>query len=142
MEINSTHMTFNWSPVFSTCNTIHYLIISSNCGHCANVTNNTTVTCHNNIIRPLTNDPMCTFAVRSVVCNNIVGNESRRVQVALRSKFSYLLNLISFNIINLKEIKVNIINFNNIMFDEFDNYLQCSSQCSSDQCHPNIFTQN
>ena len=125
MEINSTHMTFNWSPVFSTCNAIHYHVTPSNCGHCANVTNSTTVTCHSNIGPFRNNQQLCRFAVRSVVCDNIVGDENRRVQVTLRSKLSYLL-------LSLSAL---------IMVDKLD-CSQCSSQCSSDQCHPSVFTQN
>ena len=82
LDINSTHLTFHWSPVSSNCNAVHYCITSSNCGHCPNRVNSTSVTCSG----PFINDQLCTFAVQTVVCDNVVGNESNRIQVVIRSK--------------------------------------------------------
>ena len=89
-EINSTHLTFHWSPISSNCDAIQYRIMRSNCGLCPNVTNSTSVTCYINGL--FTNSSrqlyLCTFTVQTVVCANIVGNESKRIQGNLRSKLS------------------------------------------------------
>ena len=87
VNINSTHVTLHWNPVSSNCNAIQYRIISSNCGLYPNATNSSSVTCTG----PFTDDQLCTFTVQTVVCDNVVGNESRRVEVALRSKLWCLL---------------------------------------------------
>ena len=87
-EINSTHLTFHWSPISSNCDSIQYHITTSNCGICPNVTNSTSVTCYINGL--FTNSSrqlyLCIFTVQTVVCNNTAGNENRRIQVMLKSK--------------------------------------------------------
>lgn len=82
VDINSTHLTFHWSRVSTNCDAIQYGIMSSNCGHCPNVTTSTSITCSG----LFTNGQLCTFIVQTVVCDSIAGNESKRVQVELRSK--------------------------------------------------------
>ena len=64
----------------SDCSSLHYNILSSNCGSCPTTTTNTTVTCTD----VLTDGGVCTFAVQTVVCGNILGNLSDTVQVHLK----------------------------------------------------------
>ena len=68
---------FSWSPVTSDCLVLHYNILTSNCGSCPTTTTDTTVTCTD----VPTNGSMCTFAVQTVVCGDIVGDSSDSVNV-------------------------------------------------------------
>ena len=61
------------------CHTIHYLISSSNCGHCPNITNNAMATCTGIIADGQT----CKFAVQTIVCDDNVGLKSEEVVVKL-----------------------------------------------------------
>ena len=80
MEANSSQLIFQWSSVVPSCKAIHYYINASNCGHCPNVTNDTTVTCTSFSLE----NQICLLAIQTVVCDNITGSESRRVEVILR----------------------------------------------------------
>ena len=83
MEANSSRLIFQWSSVSPSFEAIHYLInASDNCGHCPNITNTTTVTCHGVSL----DGELCIFALQTVVCDDIIGNESRKVIVTLRGK--------------------------------------------------------
>ena len=67
----------------SLCDTVHYRVVASNCGACSasNVTTlYTTVHCTN-----LTLDgSICSFAVQTVVCDDVAGNVSEPIHVVLR----------------------------------------------------------
>lgn len=87
MKANVSQLVFQWESVEPSCEAIHYLINGFNCGHCPNVTNDTTVTCTG---FPLdTYVQVCLLSVETVVCGTITGNESRSIQVTLRG-MSYL----------------------------------------------------
>ena len=73
-------LTFKWSPVAPDCPAIHYKILSSNCGSCPTTATHTTVTCTD----VPTDGDMCTFAVRTVVSGNVIGNLSDSVQGLLK----------------------------------------------------------
>ena len=73
----SKALTFSWSPVTSDCPSLHYNILSSNCGSCPATTTHTTVTCTD----VPTDGSVCTFAVQTVICGNIVGDSSDSVNV-------------------------------------------------------------
>ena len=79
-NVNSSQLTFQWSPVSSTCHAIHYLISASNCGHCPNITSHAMATCAG-MFRGI---QVCSFTVQTVVCDNITGNESGEVMAMLR----------------------------------------------------------
>ena len=83
MEANASQLVFQWESVEPSCEAIHYFINASNCGHCPNVTNNTTVTCTGFFLLDMY-DQVCLLSVQTVVCGSITGNESRNVQVTLR----------------------------------------------------------
>ena len=87
MEANSSQLNFQWSSVAPLCEAIHYHINASNCGHCPSVTDDTTVTCSGFSL----DNQVCLLAVRTVVCDNITGDESSRVQVILRGIFQITL---------------------------------------------------
>ena len=70
---------FEWSPVTVECPNIQYKINASNCGSCPTTTNHTTATCTN----IPTNGSRCTFAVQTIVCDNIFGDISEPVAVLL-----------------------------------------------------------
>ena len=80
MATNSSQLTFQWSSVTTTCEAIHYHINASGCGHCPDVTNDTTISCRDFSL----DNQVCLLAVKTVVCDNITGNESRGIQVTLR----------------------------------------------------------
>ena len=70
-------LAFVWSPVAPDCPAIHYNILASNCGSCPTTTNHTNATCTD----VPTNGSVCTFAVQTVACGNITGNESEPVSI-------------------------------------------------------------
>ena len=82
-NIGSRQLTARWSSVAanrtSDCLTLHYNILATNCGSCPTTTTNTTVTCTD----VPTDGSMCTFAVQTVVCGDIVGNMSTPFSVSL-----------------------------------------------------------
>ena len=82
MDADSTQLTFQWSSVSSDCPAIQYHIMSDSCGDCGpNLTNQTQAMCY----RPSTdNQTNCTFALETVVCNNITGQGSTSISVTLR----------------------------------------------------------
>ena len=71
-------ITFEWTPFAPFCPTIHYNILSSNCGSCPTTTTNTTVTCTD----VPTDGSMCTFAVQTEVCG-VTGNFSDPLTVVV-----------------------------------------------------------
>ena len=79
-DLASRQLVFSWSSVAPDCPAIHYNILASNCGSCPTTTNHTTVTCTN----VPTNGSVCTFAIQTVVCQNITGNSSDSVQGTLK----------------------------------------------------------
>jgi hypothetical protein len=92
MEANASQLVFQWESVAPSCEAVNYLINASNCGHCPNVTNDTTVTCTGFTLD--TYDQVCLLSVQTAVCGNITGNESRSIHVTLRG-----MSHINFNII-------------------------------------------
>ena len=82
MEANSSHLIFQWSSAAHSCEAILYHIDASGCGQCPNATNDTTVAC---VDFPLDNQ-VCLLAVRTVVCDNVIGSENRSIQVTLRGR--------------------------------------------------------
>ena len=61
---------FGWSPVAPDHSALHYDIITSNCGSCPNTTTNTITTCTD----VPTHGSVCTLAIQTVVCGNIIGD--------------------------------------------------------------------
>ena len=82
-DFTSRRVTFNWSKAVTECpdRAIHYNILASNCGSCPTTTNHTSVTCTN----VQTNGSTCTFAVQTVVCGFIAGNDSNTIILHLES---------------------------------------------------------
>ena len=78
-NVGSRQLTARWSSVAANCPSLHYNILATNCGSCPTTTTNTTVTCTD----VPTNGSMCTFAVQTVVCGDIVGNMSTQFSVSL-----------------------------------------------------------
>ena len=83
VKANVNQLTFIWNPVTPSCEAVHYLVNASNCGHCPNVTNDTTVICTDFTLGTTSYNQECLLSIRTVVCN-ITGNESSSVQVNLR----------------------------------------------------------
>ena len=81
---HSNLLTFHWKRTATDCSTVHYNINSSNCGSCPTATNRTSVTCTN----IPTNGGECVFAVSTVVCENIIKNQSGKINVTLDSKMT------------------------------------------------------
>ena len=79
---NQGWLTFTWNEVASGCNVVHYRIIASNCGRCSATTVHTTVFCTD----IPTDGSLCTFALQTVVCDNIAGNVSDPIHAVLRGE--------------------------------------------------------
>ena len=79
IDIGLIQLTFAWSRVLPDCSAIHYNIKASNCGSCPTTTNHvhTNVTCND----VPTNGSVCTFAVQTVLCGNVIGNKSNSVSI-------------------------------------------------------------
>ena len=82
MVANAHQLEFQWSSVTPSCEAVHYLINASNCGHCPDVTNDTTAICTDFALDKYSQ--VCLLSVQTVVCDNIFGNESSSVEVNLR----------------------------------------------------------
>lgn len=69
VQVNSSRMVFYWNmSTNSYCPSLHYNILSMNCGICPDTTENTEVTCFNFI--PSDSTTVCSFMVQVVICNN------------------------------------------------------------------------
>ena len=77
IDIGLIQLTFSWSPVAPDCPAIYYNILASNCGSCPTTTNHTNVTCTD----VPTDGKECTFAVQTVICGNITGNENNSISI-------------------------------------------------------------
>ena len=77
VDFDSNLLAFTWSPVSLGGSALHYNILSLNCGSCPTTTTNTTVTCTD----VPTDGSVCTFAVQTVVCENVVSDKSDSVNV-------------------------------------------------------------
>ena len=77
---NVSHLTFSWNEVASNCPSIQYQIVASNCGACPNTTLINEATCTGSYTQLLTSQ-QCSFAVVTVVCDNITGDVSNSVYV-------------------------------------------------------------
>ena len=63
---------FNWDTLSTNCSV--YYVITSDCGVCPNATTLNMATCL--LDGQSANFKMCSFAVESKVCNNIIGSAS------------------------------------------------------------------
>ena len=82
VDANSSQLTFQWSSISANCSAIHYYISASSCGHCPIKSNQTTATCTGMYV----DGQVCRFSLQTVVCNDIFGNESTKVEVNLQGK--------------------------------------------------------
>lgn len=80
VDLSLRQVIFKWSAVSSTCLQIRYNIVSHNCGECPDITTHTTATCTG----IPTNGQQCTFTLQTIVCNNLIGNTSKEIQIVLR----------------------------------------------------------
>ena len=81
LSVNPSELLFNWNSVDSNCSSLQYSIISD-CGTCS-INLQTNISC--NIGQPTTTEDMCSFAIQSVLCDNITGNLSAPISVTLKS---------------------------------------------------------
>ena len=80
MIFSSHRISFKWNESSANSTTTYYKILSSNCGSCPTTTTNTTVTCTD----VPSDGGMCTFAVQTVFCGNIIGSSSETYHVVLK----------------------------------------------------------
>ena len=80
VEAGPSQLIFQWSSVSSSCHVIQYRIVAVNCGQCPNITTNNTASCTGIVI----DGHQCMFALRTIVCDDTVGDVSREVSVTLR----------------------------------------------------------
>ena len=76
-------ITFTWDEVDSSCDIVHYRVITSNCGVCS-ATNITTLYTRVLCTNLTTDGSICSFAVQTIVCNDVAGNVSEPIHVLLR----------------------------------------------------------
>ena len=75
---------FKWDAVMSSCEVL-YNIMAKNCGTCPKTTNSTSVMCTTDLKK--SRQQSCSFAVQTVICNNITGNITEEVHVILQGNF-------------------------------------------------------
>lgn len=80
IEASFEQLTFQWSPIISTCDSVSYGIAAVNCGNCPITTEHITAFCTNFVIN---NNNNCRFAVRTVACGNVFGDLSQEISVSL-----------------------------------------------------------
>ena len=61
------------------CEAVHYVINSTNCGICPNITNSTYALCSD--LDLTSNERVCSLGVKTVVCDDLVGENSQNIQV-------------------------------------------------------------
>ena len=71
VDIVSRRLTFNWGSVAPDCLSLHYNILSSNCGSCPTTTTNTTVTC-TDVPVGVSDLMLCNFSVQATSCGKII----------------------------------------------------------------------
>ena len=94
INISRGLLKFTWTLVSHNCSNIYYNIIAAHCGDGPETTTSSSVTCTNVSTTGL---PiiLCTFAVQTVVCNNILGKSSEPIAVPLRGNKHYSIMIIS-----------------------------------------------
>lgn len=70
---------FTWNETVRNCLALQYNIVASRCGICPIITSHPIATCNN--VEAIGQE--CRFAVQTVVCGNIVGNQSDPVVLTL-----------------------------------------------------------
>ena len=83
IDITQTYLLFHWNQISwagsGSCSSLIYNIIASNCGTCPNSTTSLFATCTNMTI----NGEICSFAVETEVCGNIIGQRNNSITVYL-----------------------------------------------------------
>ena len=77
--VNSTHLNFTWNPVISHCDSIYYVLNTTNCGSCPVTSMISEMTCKGIVLDGRT----CHVLVKAIVCN-IHGSFSQRFSLALK----------------------------------------------------------
>lgn len=83
---------FNWDSRGPNCESVNYGIISS-CGNCPNTTNSTQITCSD--LNLSTSVRLCSFMVRTVLCDDGTTTLSDPVVVTLKRKIDINLHFTS-----------------------------------------------
>ena len=86
IHVKPNQLTFNWSSVQPGCSTLQYSI-ESNCGTCINHQQTmltSSALCSFEL--PVNSNDMCSFAIRSTICDSITGTLSTPVRVTLRRR--------------------------------------------------------
>ena len=76
-------VTFSWTLVQENCPAIHYDITAINCGTCPDTVINSQATCNNVVAGP---EIVCSFAVNTVACSNIVASPSNPASITVALK--------------------------------------------------------
>ncbi len=85
-HVTQNQLTFDSTSVQRDCATLRYNI-ESNCGTCINnqpTMPTSSATCSFEL--PVNSNDVCNFAVRSTICDNIIGSLSTPVRVTLKRK--------------------------------------------------------
>ena len=74
-------LTFTWDTVESSCPSLQYRVNATGCGTCTSTSTSNTTTC---VDYDVTVDQLCTFAVHTVICDDIVSVMNASIQVPLK----------------------------------------------------------
>ena len=84
--IDSNQLVFSWNPVPFQCPYIQYIINSTNCGLCPNITNDTSVLCVHYSVDAHKNRT-CIFVVQTELCDAILGDRNNSIAVNLVGEY-------------------------------------------------------
>ena len=79
-------LTFTWDTVESSCPSLQYRVNATGCGTCTSTSMSNTTTC---VDYNVTRDQLCTFAVQTVICDDIVSLNNASIQVPLKGNYIY-----------------------------------------------------
>ena len=83
-DLNRSHLIFSWRAPVRNCPSLSYKILATNCGDCPSSTNTTNTSCMIGTVTEIE----CIFTLKTIVCGNILSNESYSLKVSFRGKLA------------------------------------------------------
>ena len=74
------------------CEAVHYVINSTNCGICPNITYSTYAMCSD--LDLTSSEKVCSLGVKTVVCDDLVGENSQTIQVMTKGNYMHIHSII------------------------------------------------
>ena len=79
---SQNQLVFTLIPGVETCQAVHYIINSTNCGSCPTITNSTFFTCEN--LELTSNTKACSLNIKTVYCDDLVGETGQNIQITTK----------------------------------------------------------